>query len=110
MNSSQRRLWKWLAGIVLFGVLLWVGFAFFSEKEITPSSEVSNVSSEVHQACSAKSREAQVCLALYAPVCGWFASNVQCVKAPCATTYSNSCFACQNANVADWTEGECPAS
>ena len=58
--------------------------------------------------CSAESRTADVCYDLYKPVCGWFNQSIQCFKYPCAATYSNECFACQDPKVAYWTEGECP--
>ena len=59
--------------------------------------------------CTPKQKNAQVCSEIYAPVCGWFdSSRIQCIKYPCASTYSNSCFACQNLDVSYWTKGECP--
>ena len=58
--------------------------------------------------CNSDSRLADFCTQEYDPVCGWFAENIQCIKYPCANTYSNSCFACSNSDVLYWTEGECP--
>ena len=58
--------------------------------------------------CPQSSRGAQICMELYAPVCGWFNSKIECLKYPCAQTFSNSCFACGNNNVDYWTNGECP--
>ena len=58
--------------------------------------------------CSDESRKAQACYELYSPVCGWFNESINCIKYPCAATYSNSCFACKDAKVDFWTEGECP--
>lgn len=59
--------------------------------------------------CTAGHREAQCCIMLYAPVCGWFdPSKIQCFAYPCAGTYSNSCLACMDENVLYWTAGECP--
>jgi hypothetical protein len=58
--------------------------------------------------CSPESRQAEVCAQFYQPVCGWFNSSIQCIKYPCAATYSNSCFACANPQVEYWTDGECP--
>src|SRR3990167_1661406 len=66
---------------------------------------ISNISEKT--SCSPESREADVCIELYRPVCGWFNENIQCVKYPCAQTFSNSCFACQDNKVAYWTEGSC---
>ncbi len=60
--------------------------------------------------CTEEQRESYACLAVYKPVCGWFDSKqVQCIKYPCAQTYSNSCHACLDKKVISWTEGECPA-
>ena len=59
--------------------------------------------------CTPEQRNAEVCTAEYNPVCGWNdPAKIQCIRYPCATTYSNSCVACQNPNVISWTEGECP--
>ena len=61
--------------------------------------------------CSEKSRQADACIAVYQPVCGWSDSEkVQCLVFPCAQTYSNSCFACMDEKVAFWTQGDCPNS
>ncbi|GEM_PF-1306196 len=59
--------------------------------------------------CRPEEREGIGCIALYDPVCGWFdAEKVQCVKYPCAETFSNSCYSCLNKDVLYWTKGECP--
>ncbi|MEM4589644.1 MAG: hypothetical protein QXK21_00010 [Candidatus Micrarchaeia archaeon] len=58
--------------------------------------------------CTPESRKAEICVALYEPVCGWFNESIKCVRYPCAATYSNKCFACQDPKVEYWTEGECP--
>ncbi len=59
--------------------------------------------------CSPESRNAEMCITLYKPVCGWNdPEKIQCIRYPCASTYSNSCVACQNENVPYYTEGECP--
>ena len=57
--------------------------------------------------CTNESRKAEICFELYEPVCGWSNENIKCITYPCAQTYSNSCFACQNENVAYYTFGEC---
>ena len=60
--------------------------------------------------CTNESRNADACIQLYQPVCGWFDPEiVQCVKYPCAQTYSNSCFTCIDEKIEYWTEGECPS-
>lgn len=59
-------------------------------------------------ACELSQREVDFCIELYAPVCGQ--KQVQCVTEPCdpiPTTFSNSCFACMDAQVTGYTEGAC---
>lgn len=59
--------------------------------------------------CTSESRKGDVCITLYEPVCGWFdPEKIQCIKYPCAETFSNSCFACLDEKVLYWTDGECP--
>ena len=59
--------------------------------------------------CAPQQRNAGVCIELYQPVCGWLdPAKIQCVKYPCAQTFSNSCFACMDSKVIYWTGGECP--
>ncbi len=64
--------------------------------------------SEEKNFCISESRKADVCLEIYEPVCGWFNSTINCIKYPCAQTYSNECFACINPSVEYWTDGKCP--
>lgn len=60
--------------------------------------------------CSENSKKVEMCIEIYKPVCGWYDSEkIQCVKYPCAKTFSNDCFACMNENVKYWTEGSCPS-
>lgn len=60
--------------------------------------------------CKIEQRNAQACITLYQPVCGWNdPERIQCIKYPCAQTYSNGCFACSDEKVSYYTEGECPA-
>lgn len=59
--------------------------------------------------CTAASREAEACTQIYKPVCGWFnPDDVQCIRYPCAQTYSNECLACVNEDILYWTDGDCP--
>ena len=59
--------------------------------------------------CNPESRNVQACDEMYAPVCGWFkGEEIQCIKYPCAQTYSNGCGACLDRNVDYWTDGICP--
>jgi len=48
-----------------------------------------------------------ICTMEYVPVCGYFGDNIQCVKEPCAKTYSNGCSACSDTKVEYWIDGEC---
>ena len=95
-----------LVYLVIFLIILALGFLvslFFNNLE-------QKVIEEQHF-CSPQEREGDVCIQLFQPVCGWFnPERVQCIKYPCAQTFSNSCFSCQNSNVLYWTEGECPTS
>ncbi|MBX4212026.1 hypothetical protein KW787_01040 [Candidatus Pacearchaeota archaeon] len=60
--------------------------------------------------CTSESRDNELCIQEYAPVCGWFdPKQIQCIKYPCAQTFTNSCFSCIDPRVLYWTEGECPA-
>ena len=47
--------------------------------------------------CSAESRNAEVCMEIYEPACGYPAERV----------YSNACFACMNQAVEYYILGEC---
>ncbi len=59
--------------------------------------------------CTPEQKKAEVCTAIYKPVCGWFdPAKIHCLKYPCAQTFSNSCVACSDEKVISWTEGECP--
>jgi hypothetical protein len=58
--------------------------------------------------CNNQSRVAQACTMQYEPVCGWYdPGKVECVKAPCANDYSNSCQACIDPQVLYYTNGSC---
>lgn len=58
--------------------------------------------------CTSEQRNVDACIEIYQPVCGWSNENIQCLKWPCASTYSNYCFACVNEDVEYYTEGDCP--
>lgn len=60
--------------------------------------------------CTAEQRNAQVCPEIYGPVCGWFGSDIMCIKYPCAAEYENGCKACADNMVDYYTEGACPTS
>ena len=64
---------------------------------------------QIQHYCSPESRGVGACITLYKPVCGWFdPARIQCIKYPCAQTFSNGCYACIDQKVLYWTEGECP--
>jgi len=87
-------------------------YRFLKPNDRTIPKEIPDVSVEVKPGknlCHQESREGGYCIEVYQPVCGWFDSEkIQCVKYPCAQTFSNSCFACHDDKVQYWTEGECP--
>ena len=59
--------------------------------------------------CAPEEKKAEVCIDIYDPVCGWFDPvQIQCIRYPCAQTFSNSCIACADNKVLYWTKGECP--
>jgi hypothetical protein len=60
--------------------------------------------------CQPSERGVDVCIEIYSPVCGWNdPDKIVCVTYPCASSYSNSCFACLNPEILYWTEGDCPS-
>jgi len=60
--------------------------------------------------CGVTDRAIEGCPEIDQPVCGWSdPAKVQCVAYPCASVYTNSCFACVDENVLYWTAGSCPA-
>lgn len=58
--------------------------------------------------CTPEQKAAEACTLEYAPVCGWFSQDIQCIKYPCAQTFGNACGACADEKVEYYTEGECP--
>lgn len=58
--------------------------------------------------CTNEDKFNDICTREYMPVCGWFNSDIKCIKYPCAQTYGNKCEACSAENVEYYTEGECP--
>ena len=59
--------------------------------------------------CIEEQRFVDACTEIYQPVCGWFNPEISCVTFPCASTYSNPCFACKEKIVSYWTDGNCPS-
>jgi hypothetical protein len=59
-------------------------------------------------ACTKEQKESDVCLEIYQPVCATV--QIQCLTTPCEPipkTFGNSCEACQEASVTEYTEGAC---
>lgn len=92
--------------LVLVGVILY----FTLSKSNSPPSD-SNTDNKIPDgAIACPPQRGEFCAEIYEPVCGWFDSKkIQCIKYPCAQTFSNSCFACGNKDVLYYTEGECHA-
>src|SRR3989344_3263376 len=74
----------------------------------TPLAENTNTASMEQTPCTDPRPEA--CTEQYNPACGWFNESIKCVRYPCAQTYSNSCTACKDTKVSNWTSGECPTT
>ncbi len=58
--------------------------------------------------CTPEMSAAEVCPAIYAPVCGLV--EIQCITTPCnpiLETFSNGCSACASGNVISYSEGAC---
>jgi len=93
---SQKEFLKKLLAIVFIILFLIVSFLLFNFKE---KSEDADVGEKVY--CKPEQRNADVCIEIYAPVCGFSEGNLQ-IK-----TFSNSCFACMGENVEYYIDGEC---
>ncbi|MDO8508339.1 MAG: hypothetical protein Q7S27_01500 [Nanoarchaeota archaeon] len=92
--------------IIFLSIILVAGMIL----NIIPFSSNYNYNEEKKTFCTPQSREAEACIKIYKPVCGWSdPKKVQCIKYPCANTYSNSCLACLDKNTQFWTESPCPA-
>jgi hypothetical protein len=89
-----------LLGLAIFILVLAVGLY------LGPSR---NGGEEEKHYCAIADRASEACMDVYDPVCGWVdPGQIQCIRYPCAATYSNSCFACIDSKVQYWTESECP--
>jgi len=59
--------------------------------------------------CTEEQKQADACIEIYQPVCGYSdPEKIKCLVYPCASTYSNSCFACMAEDVLYWVDGICP--
>lgn len=97
MNSKGVKI-----AVILFAIFLFLVAAFFivfsslkNDKIVNPSNSSQQNLTKVY--CDSESRNAQVCSQVYAPVCGY----------PILKTFSNSCFACMDASVNYYINGEC---
>lgn len=110
---------SWIkATLVILAVVLIIGFVWVfltyyrgnaQEGMINQTDQNSTLNDTMSRVyCTSESRNAEACTLQYQPVCGWFNSSVQCIKYPCAQTYSNPCIACQDGKVEYITEGTCP--
>ena len=92
--------------VAVIMLLLIVVLAFiFTEKMF--KKDYLNESNENRNYCSDESRKGLFCAQVYQPVCGWFNSQIKCIRYPCAEIYSNSCVACHDGKVDYWIEREC---
>lgn len=78
-------------------ILCTSGREYFSD-ETGCGCELKEESLEGRVNCTDESRNVDACIEIYQPVCG----------RPINQTFSNSCFACIDENVAYYTGGECP--
>lgn len=96
-----------LIAVVVFAVALKQQLGVKPEPIISPAPNTP----EEQNYCTQESREAQMCIEVYDPACGWLdPAQIQCIKYPCAQTFSNSCFACMDRRVLYWTKGECKSA
>ncbi|MEM4134090.1 MAG: hypothetical protein QXO35_03660 [Candidatus Micrarchaeia archaeon] len=101
MNKKMKIVFYFTIAMIAIAALI-----YFADKIMKENSD--NFDYKNKNYCTPESRNAEVCITLYEPVCGWFNESIKCVRYPCAATYSNKCFACQDPKVEYWTEGECP--
>ena len=115
MDGKKAGLEIWVALTLMLVLIIIIIVSYYkpSNQETDNNSDqpIQNQSNDQKTYCTASQRNATICTQIYAPVCGWFdSSKVQCIKYPCATTYSNSCAACGKENVLYYTSGECPVN
>ncbi len=100
----------WLLAFLVILLIVIAVLANYHNSQADNSSE--NSTSNLNRSyCTNSSRNADMCIQVYQPVCGWNdPSKIQCIKYPCAQTYGNSCDACKNSNVIYWTSEQCPSN
>ncbi|GIX43260.1 MAG: hypothetical protein KatS3mg129_2993 [Leptospiraceae bacterium] len=58
--------------------------------------------------CTPESKNADFCIEVYEPVCGWFTEKPSdCNDIYCRESYANQCFACKDKRVIGYTKGNC---
>lgn len=77
-----------------------------------PSCEFAACPSEVAPpkeiVCTPEQKQAEACIEIYQPVCA--SVQIQCITTPCEPipkTFPNSCYACSEQSVTEYTEGAC---
>ena len=101
---------KNLVIVLLALIIVVLGVAVMFPEKLNAPDESPTVTSDPSASvqCKPEQRNAQACIALYAPVCATV--EIQCVKAPCnpiPQTFGNSCEACANPLVRSYNNGEC---
>ncbi len=98
MKASARR--YFIVAIVMFVLLVGTYYYLYEKSD-----------KSVQNYCPPESRMVEVCLDRQQHVCGFFdPARVQCVTSPCASTYTNNCYACQEKDVLYWVKGKCISS
>lgn len=73
---------------------------------VTLNKTIGNLTEHV---CSSTSKQKDLCIQVFSPVCGWFDKDVLgCTGSDCMRVFSNACEACKQQDVVFWTDGECP--
>lgn len=96
-------MWIIVLIVILVGGFVYFAYNFFNEDFEEPAEEERTYCDD----SSSFFDDGVACVEVFEPVCGWFDISVQCLKEPCASTYSNSCFACADEKVEYYTEGDC---
>jgi hypothetical protein len=89
MKKIKNLIWFILAILVLVVLAFTIFILFFQKQQ--------NNKDDDRIYCSVFSRDADICIQMYEPVCGY----------PQKKTYSNSCSACREKNVEYYFSGEC---
>jgi len=80
---------------------------FFNERGCGCEPTGENIEEPSNETYCDPENRPEVCAAIYHPVCGYFDETTQCVREPCASTFSNDCSACASENVEYWIDGAC---